>query len=92
MFVAEQKIRSMRLAGQMLQQTELNEGQKLIGSDVGGHSQLPPSEKPTLSDLGLTKNESSTYQKIASIPEEDFEQEMEEAKQGDSTRVYLMVK
>ena len=36
-------------------------------------------QTPTLNDLGLSKNESFTYQKIASIPEEEFEREMEDA-------------
>ncbi len=85
----EQKIRSQRIAGQMLQQTDLNSGSKsqLSGKDVsGGHAYKPPEDdKPTLSDLGISKNESSTYQKIASIPEAVFEEEMEKAKQGDST-------
>lgn len=81
--VAEQKIRSMRLAGQMLQSTELDAG----GGDVRNHqSRSVTSEKPKLLDFGLTKNESSTYQKIASIPDKDFEQEMDDAKQGDSTK------
>lgn len=80
--VAEQKIRSMRLAGQMLQQTE-------ISSNYGGINvgkEEVPTLKPTLTDLGLTKNESSTYQKIASVPDDVFEKEMELAKEGDSTK------
>lgn len=59
--VAEQKIRSMRLAGQMLQDSNVSSNtsnQFLVGNDE------VPSETPTLDDLGLTKNESSTYQKI----------------------------
>lgn len=77
--VAEQKIRSMRLAGQMLQQTDMS-------SNIGSNQHVLPEDKPTLSQLGISKNESSTYQKIASIPEDDFEAEMTEAKSGDSTR------
>ncbi len=85
--VAEQKIRSMRLAGEMLQETNLNQGA------TGNHSNQYQKEvrssdvtAPTLSDLGLTKNESSTYQKLASIPIDRFEEEMTKAKDGDSTK------
>lgn len=83
--VAEQKIRSMRLAGQMLQQTEFDAGAKEKGWKNAVTS-IDHVEKPKLLDFGLTKNESSTYQKIASIPDKDFEQEMDDAKQGDSTK------
>lgn len=62
----------------MLKATELHEGtkSKLCGSDKSsGHKVLPlDNSKPTLSDLGLTKNESSTYQKIAAIPSDVFEE------------------
>ncbi len=68
--VAEQKIRSMRLAGQMLQQTEL----KGRGSGDIKSSNQEVLDKPKLLDFGITKNESSTYQKIASIPEDVFEE------------------
>ena len=68
----------MRLAGAMLQNTELHRHDNLKQNTESNTTSL--SDSPTLSDLGLTRNESSTYQKIASIPEEVFEQEMESAK------------
>lgn len=76
--VAEQKIRSMRLAGQILQQTDLS-------TNIGSNQHVLPDKKPRLSDLGISKNESSTYQKIAAIPEDEFEEEMEQAKNGSTT-------
>ena len=48
----------------MFQQTEIK-GRG--GGDIKS-SKKEVLDKPTLSDLGLTKNESSTYQKIASVP------------------------
>lgn len=75
----EQKIRSQRIAGQMLQHNEVS---KNYGGINVGKEKLPTQ---TLSELGISKNESSTYQKIASIPDKIFEEEMEKAKQGDST-------
>ena len=35
--------------------------------------ELPPSNIPTLADLGLTKRESSEAQFLATLPNEDFE-------------------
>jgi len=53
----------VRLAGQMLKGAE-------IISNTGKNQYAEYKEETRqLSDLGLTKNESSTYQKIASIPE-----------------------
>jgi len=89
--VQEQKLRSMRILGQLLKDTELNGGSKGIiqkGMDLpGGTKQLPPGEsdpKPRLSDFGITKNESSAYQKIAIIPDDVFEKEINTAKQDKS--------
>lgn len=81
--VAEQKIRSMRLAGEMLKGTELRAGGRNIKGNqyTDGVVESESVTPPTLSDLGLSKNESSTYQKIASISLEDFEQEMEKVKE-----------
>ena len=74
--VAEQKVRTQRIIGKMLKEAELNKGTKgqLKGKDSGGHLMEPPeNNKPKLSDYGITKNESSTFQKISTIPEREPE-------------------
>jgi len=38
-----------------------------------GRGQITIEKNKTLSDLGITKNQSSQWQKIADIPEEEFE-------------------
>ena len=68
----------MRLAGEMLKDQNLFAATKDNLKNVGVTNKYP--DKPTLSGLGLSKNESSTYQKIAEIPLEKFEKEMERAK------------
>lgn len=87
LMVQEQKLRSMRILGKLLEETELNKGIQLNGRDsFGSHKEVPPSDpRPRLSDLGITKNESSAYQKIAAIPQDMFEQQIEEAKEQHST-------
>jgi len=41
---------------------------------------LPSSDTPTLSDLGITKMQSSRWQSIAAVPDEVFEAEIIEVK------------
>jgi len=52
-----------------------------IDNDLPNHqSPRTTSEKTNLSDFGITKDQSSTFQKIASLPEEVFEAEIATAK------------
>lgn len=88
LMVQEQKLRSMRILGKLLEETELNGGGG-NGSNQYDKKEQPVTindqlHRPRLADLGITKNESSAYQKIASIPEEVFEQEIEAAKEQES--------
>lgn len=72
---AEIKIRAERRAGDIL-------------SDMDKHPPGPPSgdrshdgtDPPRLVDLGISKNQSSRWQSIASIPEDEFEERVEEIK------------
>ncbi|MCI0349196.1 MAG: hypothetical protein L0Z53_07205, partial [Acidobacteriales bacterium] len=65
---AEIKLRAERRAGELLREMELKDHT----------ANLPKShdvtlDKPTLSDLGIGKMQSSRWQAIAEIPEETFE-------------------
>lgn len=43
----------------------------------GGTVVVPPENNtPTLADIGLTKNQSSKYQQISKVPEDEFEKEL----------------
>jgi len=70
----EIKLRAERRAGQILQ--EMKERDEILS-----HERPRESQAVTLSDLGISKNESSKWQKIASIPEEKFETYLEVAKE-----------
>ena len=75
--IAEQKIRTQRILGRLLRESELDKG----GGNVKNHrSTRLTSEKPQLKDYGITKYQSSTFQKIADIPEPAFEGFIEEKK------------
>jgi hypothetical protein len=43
------------------------------GDTSGGSREAPPQEPPTLADAGIDKKLSSRAQKLAAVPEEQFE-------------------
>lgn len=74
---AEIKIRAERRAGELLQKTEKHKGgNPSLTCQVGGQVDEPVK----LPELGITRNQSSDWQKIASIPEERFEKHISEIK------------
>ncbi len=75
--IAEQKLRTQRILGKLLK-TELPQGRSVTGSDT-----------LSLDKIGVSRNESSDFQKIASLPQEIFEQEIKVAKQETSKRIEL---
>ena len=83
-WVTEIKVRAERRAGQMLADMPKSEGTKgqLHGKYSGGHIVVPPEESTkTLSEMGITKNESSRWQKLAAVDEDKFEKAVTAAKE-----------
>lgn len=76
--IAEQKIRTQRILGQLLKE-----------QPVIKHRPKEVSNDATLKDYGITRDQSSTFQKIASLPEEIFEAEIATAKDESLKRVEL---
>ncbi len=74
---AEIKLRAERKAGELLseQVREPRETDRVLMSDD------MTSKKPKLLDLGISRNQSSSWQKIADIPEAKFEQHIAETKE-----------
>lgn len=82
--IAEQKIRTQRILGNLLKENEISKN--------GGNpnwSKPTTNSNPVLSDYGITKDQSSTFQKIASLPEELFEAEIATAKAESEKRIEL---
>lgn len=80
--IAEQKLRTQRILGTLIKEgQESNElakrgtfnGNRFVGTAT---EEVPK----TLAEIGLTHKESSVFQQIASIPEEKFEEFIEEKK------------
>lgn len=74
--IAEQKIRTQKILGGLLK-----DNNKELKARSQGSTQL--------SDFGISKNESSKFQKIASMPEELFEKEIAQAKDETNKRIEL---
>ena len=72
----EIKLRAERRAGELLKETPKNKGQILRGSSL-----RPREESLTLEEMGVSKDQSSKWQKIANIPEEKFENFIEVQKE-----------
>ena len=71
---AEIKIRAERKAGEMLAETELDKGGRPSENHLHDVSGLPK-----LKELGIAEIQSHRWQKIASIPEDKFEEHIKEA-------------
>ena len=72
---SEIKLRSERKLGQLLQEIELANsapGNQYTGSSESSNGPIP------LRDLGLSKSDSSRSQRVAALPEEDFERYISE--------------
>lgn len=74
--VAEQKLRTQRILGELLRTTEKGQGMRTDLLPVGKEVKT----KETVADFGLTHKQSSTFQQIADIPKDDFENFIEEKK------------
>ena len=75
---AELRIRAERRMGEALREAEVTKGRP---------EKMSPSttftSKPTLSEIGITRDQSSRYQQIAAIPRETFETAIEAHKAAD---------
>ena len=74
---AEIRVRAERKCGQLLASSEKSKGSvgQLRGRDSsGGRVLRPPEDQPkTLAQLGVSKDQSSKWQKLAAVPEDEFE-------------------
>ncbi len=74
-YATEIKVRAERRCGELLRDMEKNKGER--GQFTGGTVVVPPvNATPTLAELGIEKHESSRWQKLAAVPETEFEPAM----------------
>jgi hypothetical protein len=79
--IAEQKLRTQRILGELIEE---NQRKGLLASkgESNYNSLIPEGNKRTLTEIGLTAKQSSTFQQIATIPEEVFEEFIAEKKEA----------
>ena len=82
--IAEQKLRTQRILGNLLKESNVT---KNVGNRFIDGNTLAPSK--TLNSIGINKQQSSAFQKIASLPEELFEKEIATAKEETNRRIEL---
>jgi hypothetical protein len=83
-YANEIRLRAERRIGEMLCDTELNKGGAEPGvGRRGGKNAVVNGDRilPKLSDLGISKSQSSNWQKLANIPDNDFEELVDRTKQ-----------
>ncbi|MES2634058.1 MAG: hypothetical protein V4669_13875 [Pseudomonadota bacterium] len=88
-YATEIKVRAERRCGELLAVTDRNKGAKVVGRmAVERHD----THSPTLADMGLTRDESSRYQSLASMSPEHFETAVATAKStaGEVTTAFML--
>jgi len=88
--IAEQKIRTQRLLGKLIEEGQ--ENGEIASQQSNRRYDIVPKEdyieKPkTLPELGISRNESSTFKAIYSIPEEIFESFIEQKKEDAKEKI-----
>lgn len=76
----EIRVRAQRRAGEMLAQAAKDGQRAKAGANQHQRSSPPATTSATLAQIGITKNESSRYQKLAAIPPAEFEEHVATAR------------
>lgn len=99
-WATEIKVRAERQAGEMLAASAANRtragksegGQRAAAERWGSKSDAATSHPPTLADIGITKDQSSRWQSLASMSEDHFEAAVATAKDtaGQVTTAFML--
>ena len=79
--IAEQKLRTQRILGGLLNESDIGKGRPNKMSKTTTFN--------SLKDVGINRDQSSAFQKIASLPQEMFEEEIATAKEETNKRIEL---
>ena len=79
------RLRAERRMGQLLKEMEKAAGARGTGSNQHRKVRSNDTTPPTLSDLGISKTQSSHWQKLADVPEDKFEKALADMSAPPST-------
>jgi hypothetical protein len=79
--VAEIKLRAERRAGEMLGEMDKQDGGDAMRPRSHDATEVPP----TLSALGISRSQSSRWQSMADVPEEQFEEHVRRSSCGETS-------
>lgn len=87
-YATEIKVRAERRCGELLSRTE----RAPAGRPAANLSDRATDSPPTLTEMGLTRDESSRYQQLAAMPDEHFETAVATAKAtaGEVTTAFML--
>jgi hypothetical protein len=89
--IAEQKLRTQRILGQLIKEGQQKGELKSMTDGINQHGGHEGASSPkTLSNIGITPHKSSAFQAIADIPEETFEEFISEKKEAVNNAVAEM--
>lgn len=90
-YATEIKVRAERKCGELLAQAEKNTGARGTGSNQH-QVKSNDSTAPKLADMGITRDQSSRYQSLASMSDEHFETAVATAKDtaGEVTTAFML--
>lgn len=73
---AEIRVRAERKCGELLAEMPKNKGAAYEGNPGKSDARSPDITTQTLEEMGISKRQSSEWQKLAAVPEEQFEAAM----------------
>lgn len=90
-YATEIKVRAERRAGQMLRESAERGERATKESGINQH-RVSNDATPTLTDIGITRDQSSRWQALAAMPDEHFETAVETAKEtaGEVTTAHML--
>lgn len=80
-WAAEIKVRAERRAGEMLHASRVSGERATPLGNVNQHNRVSHDTTPTLESLGISRDQSSRWQKLAAVSEDRFEQAVAAAKE-----------
>ena len=78
------RVRAERKCGELLAEMDMAKGNQHVNS---ARSQRTTEQPKTLTDMGISKDQSSKWQQLAKVPDKEFEDALQPPEEGQRTKV-----